>query len=666
MRLLSTISLILFGIAASAQDSLQLFHLNEVVITGELEPQSIEKSVYNVRTIPMERLHSQGATRLQDVLNTELNIRFTQDLALGGSNVTMMGLPGQNVKVLIDGIPMIGRQGTGNEINLNQINVASIERIEIVEGPMAVIYGADAIAGVINIITRKTIDGTWSIGGSVQEETAGTEYGISKGLHNQALNIGYKKKAFYSSANLNHNKFHGWKGDSLGREMEWHPKEQWLGGVVLGFEKGKFNTYYRGDFLHEKIYNPAEFKGNEAIDENYITKRLAHQLQTVAKLSEKLSLTTSIGYTNYERRTQSIAVNRKTGRETLAGSAENRFTGLTVRGSLPYKVSENTTIQIGYDVNHETGEGARLQNDKNSITDLAAFVSADLKISSILSLRPGVRFIKNSVYQAPPVIPSLNAKLTVNETNDLRLSYGRGFRAPSIRELFFDFFDASHSIEGNPNLEAELSHSVNAAWNSRIVTEGAYKLSTTLSLFYNDVENLIDYGLRPGSNVTTYLNVSRFKSQGVNAMAVARIQRHEFKAGFGYTGRYNSMQKVDSSLPEFVWSPEVNASATMYFSDNFSAYVCYKYTGRTPSYFISGEDAIVLGKVDGYHWVDISVQKSFLKYLTVSAGVRNVLDVTRLRNTNTAADSGHSNAGAIRPMSYGRSYFASLAFQLTK
>src|SRR5690606_23632369 len=121
-----------------------------VVITGEVEPQSAKKSVYQVRTIPMERIQAQGSTRLQDVLNTELNIRFDQDLSLGGSNLNMLGLSGQNVKVLIDGVPMIGRQGVENEININQINVSSIERIEIVEGPMSVIYGADALAGVIN------------------------------------------------------------------------------------------------------------------------------------------------------------------------------------------------------------------------------------------------------------------------------------------------------------------------------------------------------------------------------------------------------------------------------------------------------------------------------------------------------------------------------------
>ena len=142
-------------IASAQEDSSKPKELSEVVVTGQYKPQSAKASVYQVRTISRDRIQKQGATKLQDVLSNELNIRFTQDVATGGSDITMMGLKGQNVKILVDGLPMTGRQGTSNEININQIDINSIERIEIVEGPMSVVYGADALAGVINIITRK-------------------------------------------------------------------------------------------------------------------------------------------------------------------------------------------------------------------------------------------------------------------------------------------------------------------------------------------------------------------------------------------------------------------------------------------------------------------------------------------------------------------------------
>ncbi|MSW64981.1 MAG: TonB-dependent receptor plug domain-containing protein, partial [Actinobacteria bacterium] len=158
------------------EDSIRHKELQEVTVTGQHRPQSVKNSVFQVKIINKERIQRQAATKLQDVLNNELNIRFSQDLATGGSDINMLGLSGQNVKILIDGAPMVGRQGTSNEININQIDINSIERIEIIEGPLSVVYGADALAGVINIITKKPNGQKLSVTARLHEETAGKEY----------------------------------------------------------------------------------------------------------------------------------------------------------------------------------------------------------------------------------------------------------------------------------------------------------------------------------------------------------------------------------------------------------------------------------------------------------------------------------------------------------
>ena len=181
---LNVLALLAAGMALAQEDSTKTKDLGEVVITGQYKPQSLKNSVYQVRVITKDRIQKQGATKLQDVLSNELNIRFSQDLATGGSDINMLGLSGQNVKILVDGLPMVGRQGTSNEININQIDVNTIERIEIVEGPMSVIYGADALAGVINIITRKGGPGKFSVTARATEETVGKEYGVKGGIHN--------------------------------------------------------------------------------------------------------------------------------------------------------------------------------------------------------------------------------------------------------------------------------------------------------------------------------------------------------------------------------------------------------------------------------------------------------------------------------------------------
>jgi outer membrane receptor for ferrienterochelin and colicins len=646
-----------------------LLRLDEVVVTGQFEPQSAHQSVYRVRTISSDRIQAVGSTRLQDVLNTELNIRFSQDLALGGSNLSMQGLSGQNVKVLIDGVPMIGRQGTANEININQINVASIDRIEIVEGPMSVVYGADALAGVINIITKKPDDGRWSGSVRLHEESVGDEYGVGQGIHNQSVSLGYARKSFYGSMDFTRNDFDGWQGSAEGRDKEWHPKLQYLSSAVVGFKKETLDIYYRLDYLNETVYNPGTFSSIEAIDQRYFTNRFMHQVQANARIAERLTYTGALAYSSFSRRIQTTTVNRNTGDERLAlgpGMQDlTEFKGLTFRGTFHYKLSEQLSLQPGYDINYESGTGGRLAAGVSSIGDYAVFVSAEYKHSHWLSLRPGIRVVYNTVYEAPPAIPSINAKVKLNDRHDIRASYGRGFRAPSIRELFFNFFDASHSIEGNPDLKAELSHSFNLSWNGKILTTDKLALTTVATAFYNDVNNMIGFGVKPSNtNVTTYLNIAEFTSKGITLSSTLRYAAVEASLGMGITGRTNQLSETGVTNSDILWSPEVNGSVTYRveaLQSSVSFY--YKYTGKTPFYSFDVDGSLLLNETEGFHWGDISMQKSIRKHFSLSLGVRNLFNVTRVNNL--AANGGPIHGGGTsQPIGYGRSYFLSMTYTL--
>lgn len=641
--------------------------LEEVVVTGQFEPQSVSKSVFRVRTITSEMLKARGATRLQDALNTELNFRFSTDPALGVSNIQLQGLTGQNVKILIDGIPVIGRQGTSNAVDLNQINVNTVERIEIIEGPMSTIYGADALAGVINIITKKPEHDKLAGSVRVHEENIGDEYSFfKKGLHQENINLQYKTKSLYALADFGHYYSGGWQGDTSGREKTYHPKKQWLASSTIGLQRDTWNVSYRLDFLNEDIYNPAQFSGNEALDQHYLTTRYIHQVQGMATLSDRLSFNAAVAYTDYQRKTQTITVNAATGEETLAiglGLQDvTKYDGITFRGTLQYKVSKAITLQPGYDINTESASGGRLIEGRNKLADYAAFLSAEIQPFSFLTIRPGLRFVKNSVYDAPPVLPSINTRIRLSATQDLRLSYGRGFRAPSLRELYFYFYDSNHAIDGNPNLEAELSHSFNASWNWQVInnTTLAYKL--VLNGFYNNVDNMIESIQRPGgtANETTFGNISKFKSQGLTLVNTITSGMLTVTAGGGVTGRYNIYYDGDESLDKFTWSPEANGSVSYLFAGpGLTASLYYKFTGKTPVYTINS-NGVYLAESEAYHWADVSLQKTFLKRLNVALGVRNLFDVTQIKST--AVSSGAHATSGVNPLSAGRSYYTTLTF----
>lgn len=674
--------LLLFISAAGQEDTTSAKELGEVVVTGQYKPQSLKNSVYQVRTISKERIQKQAAVKLQDILNNELNIRFSQDPATGGSDISMLGLSGQNVKILLDGLPMIGRQGTSNEININQVDVNSIERIEIVEGPMSVIYGADALAGVINIITKKAGSSKISITARLQEETVGDEYDWdTKGVHNQSLNASFRHKKWEVGGGFGYNYFGGWQGDSTGRELAWHWKDQITGNGYLGYSSGPFNIRYRIDGLDEIITNPGNFTQRQiesgdslAFDQEYLSRRVMHQLQAGYFFHSSLTAQLQASYSDYRRQVFSSILNQGTGKFNLDPAPGSQsvinFDGLTVRGTVVYKLSPVVSLQPGFDINIESGEGERMQEGTNKVEDYAFFVSSEITpVNSKVNLRPGIRIIRNSVYDAPPVIPSINTKFALSSSLDLRLAYARGFRSPSLRELYFNFFDANHQIVGNPDLKAETSHSFTGSLFWRKLTGQNTLITAALNGFYNDVKNLIDFALSPNDpTLFEYRNIANFKSTGATLNGTLQYKKLNASLGFGYTGRYNQFSEEDKSLPELKWSPEINSIIGYNFSRiQLDVNLFYKFTGKLPFYqlaTVNGQDVIQPAETEGYHWADFTVNKKLFKYITISAGIKNIFDVDMI--STSAAGGTHVSSGGGRSVAYGRSYFAGLVFNWTK
>lgn len=672
--------LILTGTAVFAQQDTTVVptELGEVVVTGQYRPQSVKQSVYQVRVINRERIERQAGTKLQDILNNELNIRFTQDPATGGSDITMMGLKGQNVKILVDGMPMVGRQGTSNEININQIDINNIERIEIVEGPMSVIYGADALAGVINIITKKSSAAKISVSARLHEETVGDEYGIGngQGIHNQAASFTYRKKGWELGAGFSHNYFGGWKDTLEGRELAWHKKDQRLAHAFIGYHNARFNVRYRLDGLDEIITNPGNFEAQPqpgaidrfAADQEYLSQRMMHQLQAVYFANKNLSFNAQAAYSDYSRQVYSTLLSHDANQRYVNPSPSSQsvvnFDGFTFRGTALYTVNKNLSFQPGVDINLESGDGERLKVGKNRVNDYAFFLTSEVKLGEKISLRPGLRFVHNSVYDAPPVIPSINGKWVLGKNLDFRLSYARGFRAPSVRELYFNFFDANHQIIGNPDLKAETSNSFNASFSWNKISPSKVVYSTVVGGFYNSVKNLIDYAISADDpNVFELTNVSDSRTAGVNITSVVKYQQWNLSVGGSYTGFYNEYSEADKDLAELQWSPEVNANVGYSIEKlglDFNLF--YKFVGKRPRYIVSNNE-YVLAKQESYQMADLTVNKKLFRVLTINAGIRNLFGVDRL--TSTLASTGAHTSG-IQNIAYGRSYFAGLVFNWAK
>lgn len=638
-------------------------NLNDVVVTGQFEAGSVEKSVHKMRIIDRNRIEAQGAVNLKDLLSNELNIRISQDAVLG-SQISMMGLGGQNVKILVDGVPVIGRMD-GN-IDISQININNIERIEIIEGPMSVIYGTDALGGVINLITKKPDSKQYRLNINTYHESVGT--------YNVDGNFGYRHKAFQFSASAGRNYFDGYsttENDEI-RWKQWKPREQYFADAQLRFKIKNQSHRYFSQYFNETIVSksnplvtPYSVKG---FDDYFVTNRTNNALYSDFYLHNKASINLINSLATFSRTKNSYNKNLVTGEKNITTNPEDhdttKFNLITLRGTYTTKTQNIYNSQLGYDINLENGEGKRLKNNTQHIGDYAMFFISDIKATSRLTIRQGLRFIYNTRYGAP-VVPSLNIKYDLLSNLAVRASYAQGFRAPSLKELSLFFVDVNHNIQGNENLRAETSNNYSTSITySRPYKKQHYKIETTL--FYNSVNDLISLAIvNPTAQLYNYINVDHYKTKGINLSTDVQLNNFKLSVGYSCIGRYNQLS--DSTTVEaFSYANEYRL--TMGYTlpkPKIEFNLFYKYTGRLPGYGIDENNNVYQTFVDDYSFMDGSVSKAFFKNrIKLTAGVKNILNVGNIMFNTTA--SAHSSSSGSMPIAMGRFYFTSIRINLEK
>jgi outer membrane receptor for ferrienterochelin and colicins len=132
-------------------DSLHAVQMNEVVITATRTERKLGNVAVPVRIIQQKTIQQAGSLRIKDILQEQAGLFITSSF---GAGVQMQGLNPDYTLILIDGEPLVGR--TGGVLDLNRLTVGNIRKIEIVKGPSSSLYGSEAMAGVINIITDRT------------------------------------------------------------------------------------------------------------------------------------------------------------------------------------------------------------------------------------------------------------------------------------------------------------------------------------------------------------------------------------------------------------------------------------------------------------------------------------------------------------------------------
>lgn len=638
--------------------------IDEVVVTGQLGSGSVANSTNKVKVIDRATIEAKGAVNLRDLLQNELNIRVNQDQVLG-SGISMLGIGGEGVKILIDGVPIIGRQN-GN-IDLSQLNLSNVERVEIVEGPLSTNYGSNAMAGTINLITKKPKNKGYDINVGAFYETVGN-YNLNLGVTSRIKNHSISA---YGARNF----FDGWTpGDNWiefpkkeladsGRFQQWKMKEQYLGGLKYSYKFKKMELIPSLDLFREKIVNrgyPRAPYQISAFDDEYVTNRQNVGMEIIAWLKTNLKLDVQLNYSNYKRIKNSYLTDLTTlDRKLLAISEQDtsRFVLYFNRVTLTRNnIDKKFNYEVGYDINYEEGFGNRIENKRKEIGDYAVFGTFNWAPWTWLNLKPGLRFTYNTLYKEA-VMPALNVKLG-KKKHILRGSIASGFRSPSIKELYMEFVDINHNIHGNPALKPEIANHVQAwynfNWNPKKFTFGF-----ELSGYYQDIHNRISLSQSADGVNYSYFNIDQFYARGIQSLVKFGQKQWNVNLGFNYIGTASNY-----SAGRYAYSPELVSNISYQLKNGTTKFsVFYKYTGKVVAYLVNEDASITQSFISDYNLLDLQVQQWFLKKtLSVSLGGKNLLNVTNINAGSGTSGGAHSSSTGTAPIAWGRSFYLNITY----
>lgn len=683
---------------AQEKDTIVANKLSEVVVTGQFKPQSIKKSVFNVRLITSQDIQNLAANNLSDVLNQYLNITVKPSGNDGRSTVSMFGLDAQYFKILVDNIPLVNEAGLGNNIDLSQINLNDIEQIEIIEGSMGVTHGANAVSGVLNIITKTSSKHRWGISTTLQEETVGNEYALfDEGRHIQALKVSHNfNPNWFASIGFNRNDFQGFLDNKKGKDYAendglrgyaWLPKEQLNSTALVSYRKNNFSVFYKFEYLDEGVdyydsavqsgYNPTLGSYRYANDKRYLTNRYFHHLNSAGKLFSQLNYNISVSNQKQERDVETFKYYLSTQDEANTVKVKDQsmevfYSTGTLSNFFP---DSKADLQLGYEFVNNLGFSL-VQEANNIFVPISKriinydfFAASEIKATERFSIRPGIRYSFQSMFENQ-YASSLGLRYLFDKGVELRGSMGKSFRTPTFQELYSKLIFDGHFFTGNENLIPETSTSYEMSIKKETTHTSGFQLSNMLTGSFLDVNDRIDMalvGFNPdtGNPEYQFINISKYKMWNISSVNQFRKNNLTVNVGASIIGVSQKIEnQIFTSDDKFLYSFNLNSSAS-YTIPNwktiFSAY--YKHNGKSQQ-FVEGTSEYLISEIDASNWLDATILKRFFnEKLEATIGARNLFDIKNINQTRTAEGAGHGTSGEVL-MAYGCSYFVKLTYNL--
>ena len=563
----------LLAVGISAQtDIWRSDSLQEVVVTGTGTQHLLKDAPVQTEVISHRQLQQYAGKSIEDILSG-LTASFDFSENDMSSRLQMNGLGNSYVLILIDGRRLHGDNGGENDLSL--IDPHNIEKIEIVKGASSALYGSDAIAGVINIITKKHREK-----GLMLENTSRFgSYGDIRQHDGLALNFG--KLSSYTNFQLQHSD--GWQNTSeeapsqteyhitdsrnqtVNRHTNWQIAERLTYQMTPGLE-----LYADGSIYWKRIYRPCGHHPGVDVktwDLQYDNASLSAggKWRHGWTQSETDVITLDVDWKrhayNYVYTDTTLTDGYVNGRFTnyfpyfpddKELQSDQRLTNITLKGvfSLPYE----QRLSAGFDYRYDWLKAPmRVEGGKATDNTEAVYVQDELEMLNPLYLTAGLRLTRNENFGFR-LTPKISAMLKLGDLR-LRATWSQGYKTPTPKELHYQYIKNMNGVYlylGNTDLKAQHSNyfGVSAEYS-------VGHLTVTVAPYYNKVNDMITLVTiptkqAPGDLITKYdpirvrqyQNMEDAKTYGVDL--TIRYQTKHFTAGGSYSYLDTEANQYDS------------------------------------------------------------------------------------------------------------------------
>ena len=542
----------LFAQSRIVKDTLEA-NGDSVVVTATRTERKLSNLTVPVTIINAKSIQQNGSLRLTDILKEQTGLNLTSGF---GAGIQLQGLNPDYTIILINGEPLVGR--TAGVLDLNRIALGNIKKIEIVKGPSSSLYGSEAMAGVINIITDAAIGSPLMLGFRY-----GTYNTVDANLETKLNTKQLQYQGFYNTYSTDGYSIRPNSNSRVTTPIDRYSTTQQLKWVL----STKTNFVLNTRFTQEKIQNEIAV-ANNGITIYSIGKEDIKDINLSTTLNHRFSkkLKTSVrGYsTTYDAVQNLLTINGLPYRDVLNHNFKR------IENQTDWDVRENLQAVVGFGAVWEGVKSSRYDSEKvrkqNEIQ--YAFTQWEWKPSDKFTLIGGVRFDQNTQF-ASAYSPKLSMLYKLNPQHQFRFSLGQGFKAPDFRQLFLDFTNAaagSYSVFGAaqaqqviakldalgqignlfPNyyllkaLKPEYSNGLHFTWDWKINSRSAI----SVQLFRNDIKNLIESQqvgtYISGSQIYSYLNIGRAFTTGIELEG-----QHKLNTNWAISGGYQFLQTGD-------------------------------------------------------------------------------------------------------------------------